>query len=70
MSNDVNQNIMERARDLLDDCVGMSWVEKALTNAIDSNDLDELYRLVTMIEGERARDEFYNNSILSTKDIY
>ena len=65
MSHAVNDTILERANDLLEEISGHpSKFDKLLEQAIEHNDLDEVYRLVTIIEGELAQEHFYNAGII------
>lgn len=71
MSNQENDNIMQRAADLIDELTSHpSRADIALEQAIDRNDLDELRRLVTLYEGELAQAHFYNNNIIEPNDVY
>lgn len=65
MSNDVNDNLIERARDLAEEITGHpSGYDKTLLACIDGGDLDELHRLVKLVEADLARDYFYGHNIV------
>ena len=59
MSNDTNNNILERAADLLDELTSHpSGLDIQLEKAIESNDLDEIYRVVCICEGVLSQEHF------------
>jgi hypothetical protein len=65
MSNQVNQELLERAIELLEEITNHpSRLDVALSIALEENDLEEVSRLVSLIEGELARDEFYHRNVL------
>lgn len=59
MSTDSNTRLLERAADLLDDLTSHpSGLDTQLEKAIESNDLDEIYRVVCICEGVLAQEHF------------
>lgn len=70
MSNEVNSNLFERAADLLDDFTNHpSGLDKQLEKAVESNDLDEIHRIVTICEGLLAQEHFHELTGEQT-DVY
>lgn len=71
MSNNINEQLLIRAADLIDEITGHpSRLDIALEQAVEKSDLDEIYRIVTLVEGELAQESFHNDGILSREDIY
>lgn len=71
MSNQSNDNLIERATDLLEEIDSHpSGLDTALDEALKKGDLDEIHRLVTYIEAELARDHFHRNNYIGQNDIY
>jgi len=65
MSNNTNDELLERAGDLLEEITGHpSKLDVALTRAVEKNDLDEIYHLVTYIEGELSREHYHNYDLV------
>ena len=59
MSQDINTRLLERAADLLDDFTNHpSGLDKQLEKAIESNDLDEIHRVVSIMEGIQSQEHF------------
>lgn len=56
-----NTNILERAASLIDELESHpSGADDQLIQALDNNDLQEIYRLVVKLEGELAQEHFRN----------
>jgi len=74
MSNKVNNELIERARELREETTGMSWISKRFDELLEANDLDGLRDLIQKIEGDLAVESFYNSGILNrghqSEDIY
>lgn len=71
MSHVKNDMILVRAYELVEQLLSdPAGRDKRLLQLIESNDLEELMKEVIKIEGDLAREEFYNNGILEQNDIY
>lgn len=73
MSNEVNDLLMDRAHDVLEECQGHpSGYDKLLSEELNKPhpDLDEVERLVCILEGALAQSEFYGNNIIEATDVY
>lgn len=71
MSNFSNEELLTRAYELLEESTGMSWIDKAIQNAIDRNDLEELRGLVNKLEHELSVSHFHNTEqVKEFEDIY
>lgn len=65
MSNPTNEALIERAHELAEEITNHpSGYDTALVLALERNDLDEVQRLVTFIEGEMSQAHFHNYDIL------
>lgn len=61
MSEHHNINLLERAAELIDTLESHpSGADDLLIRAVDSNDLDEVHRLVIKFEGELSQEYFKN----------
>lgn len=59
MSHINNEQLFQRAADLLDDLTSHpSGLDIQLEKAIESNDLDEIYRVVCICEGVLSQEHF------------
>lgn len=67
MSNQTNQNLVERAADVMAYFEGTD-LELAISNALHEDDLDIVSYLVTQGEAEISRQEFFNNDITDERD--
>lgn len=71
MSNVKNNMLLVRAYELVEQLLSdPAGRDKLLLQLIEKNDLEELMSQVIKIEGDMAREEFYNNGILEQNDIY
>lgn len=65
MSDTHNTILLERAYEVLEEVTNHpSGYDKALSEAIEKNDLEEIYRLTNMLEDELAKEHFYNKEII------
>lgn len=65
MSNITNTNLLERANELIEELVSHpAGLDKQLINAVERDDLDEVHRLVVLIEGELAQEHFRNYDLV------
>lgn len=65
MSNEVNEKLLERARELVEETTGHpAKCDQMLVNAMDAGDLVEVQRLVGVIEGELAVAHFNDAEII------
>lgn len=65
MSHDTNSNLLERAYEVLEEISGHpSKYDKLLDKAIQREDLDEVHRLVNIIESDLAIEHFHNYGLL------
>lgn len=61
MSTYQNTHLLERAAELIDELASHpAGYDKMLITAVESNNLDEVYRLVVKIEGDMAQEMFHN----------
>lgn len=66
MSNNTNENLLERAAELIDELASHpSGYDKALIKAIDANDLQEVRYLVVKLEGELSQEHFHNYELVA-----
>lgn len=66
MSNDNNTILLERAAELIDELTSHpSGADKLIIQAIDSNNLEEVQRLVTKFEGELSQEHFMNHDLIA-----
>lgn len=59
MSNSYNDEILERANELMEETTG-TWMEKAIKSAVDRDDLEELRKLISRIEHDLAVEHMHN----------
>lgn len=71
MSNNVNQELLERAAEMVEYWEGTLHAE-LIRYALDSNDLDQVRQQVVLAEGEAARQEIYGYDVLpkEAEDVY
>jgi hypothetical protein len=61
-----NTILLERAAELIDELASHpSGADRALVQAIDANDLDEIRCQVNKLEAELSREHFYNSEAIS-----
>lgn len=70
MSDLNNDNLIDRAREVREEAVGMSWVPKAIDDCLEANDLEGLRQLIGEVEGLLAQENFYNADVLGDRDEY
>lgn len=71
MSNTTNEILLLRANDLVDELTGHpSRIDQSILKAIEANDMDNLYQLVTKAEAELAREHYFNNGLIGNNDVY
>lgn len=59
MSDYINSQLLERAAELIDEYASHpSGVDRQLMLAVESGNLEEVYRLVSMLEAEMAQEHF------------
>jgi hypothetical protein len=64
MSNKTNDELVERANELIEEITNHpSGYDKVLQNALNSGDLDKLFFTVSVVEGELAKENFYSRGI-------
>lgn len=63
MSNQVNDQLFERAREVSEAYVG-TWLPTAIDNLIEKNELERLEYMVTQAEADLAREDFHNSDAL------
>lgn len=69
MEDNINDNLIERAEDVMAYFEGTD-LETAIQNNIERGDLEMVRELVVNAEAEMARQEFFNDNILSDRDEY
>jgi hypothetical protein len=67
MSNQTNDNIVERAQDMMAEYEGTD-VEVAIANNLERGDLDMVRYLTEQAEAETSRQHFYNNDMIERGD--
>ena len=71
MSNESNSALFERAYQAAEEITNHpAGYDKALYAAIEGNNLDEVRRLVTLVEGELSRQHFYDNNMIEPAEVY
>lgn len=61
MSNQVNDTLLERAYELLENLTSHpSGYDKALATALENRDLERVHELVALLEAELSREHFHN----------
>ena len=71
MSNNVNEAIMERAYELIEELASdPAGRDDMLMQLIREGDMDNLLAHVQKVEAEVAQEHFYNNNIIEYGDVY
>ena len=64
MSNQTNTNLLERAAELIDHFASHpAGLDDQLIQAVDANDLQEIYRLVTLGESIRSQENYHGYEV-------
>lgn len=64
MSQTNNNHLIERANELLEEITNHpSGYDTLLVKAVESGDLDEVRRVVTLVEGELSHEHFANHDM-------
>lgn len=69
MSQESNTQLLARAHKAAEYVLGTT-MEKQIYRAIEDSDLEELRRLVTVVEATMSQEHFFNYDLVGEGDIY